>query len=111
MRNVRVAMSGALRSPALLALGAVLAVGALLRVLFMYGWRPALVGFPDSSVYLTDAALDPFANASRPAGYGRFLAAVHALWPHLVLVPLVQHVLGLVTAVLIWIALRRLGAS
>src|SRR3954451_2231717 len=110
MLNVRVAMSGAWRTRALLAFGAVLAVGALLRMLFMYGWRPALVGFPDSNVYLTDAALDPFANASRPAGYGRFLDAVHAVWPHLVLVPLVQHALGLATAVLIWVAVRRLGA-
>jgi hypothetical protein len=111
MLNVRVAMRDALRSRALLSFGAVLAVGALLRVVFLYGWRPALMGFPDSSVYLTDVALDPFANASRPAGYGRFLAAVHALSAHLAMVSVVQHALGLATAVVLWVAMRRLGAS
>jgi hypothetical protein len=91
-------------------LGLVLAVGVVLRLIFLYTYRPAFYGFPDSSVYLTDAAINPFQNGSRPAGYGRFIASLHAVWPRMVLIPLVQHLLGLATGVIWFLIVRRLGA-
>ena len=38
-----------------------------------------------------------------------FLRVLHAITPHLFLVPLVQHLMGLVAAVLLFLTVRRFG--
>ena len=61
--------SGALQrarsQPELLALGALLLVGLLLRVYFTIEWRPAITGYSDSGIYFQDAQTGPFADPFR----------------------------------------------
>ncbi|MEU0566899.1 hypothetical protein ABZ297_16130 [Nonomuraea sp. NPDC005983] len=84
----------------------VLALAAALRVVTMLGYRPAQLYWYDSFSYLDTAVhLRPSA-AFHPIGYPLFL---RALWPfHSVeVIVAAQHVLGLVTGVLLYALLRR----
>jgi hypothetical protein len=86
---------------------ALLAVAAALRVLASVSYRPALLFYGDSLSYLANAShLAP--ETIRPAGYPAFLRAVLVV-RDLAIVPAVQHVLGLVTGVLVYALVRRLG--
>jgi len=91
------------------ALVAILAAGVALRLLFMLAWRPAFMGWPDAASYIDVAHSDLFSNNLRPAGYPLFLRAVHLIAPSLTLVIVVQHLLGLGTAVLLYLAVGRTG--
>jgi hypothetical protein len=96
--------------PELAALAVLLVVGAILRIYFLVQWRPALVGYSDSGIYFMSATGHRmFSDPIRLAGYGMFLRAFHWIWPHLVLVIVVQHAMGLVTAVLLFAIVRRIG--
>lgn len=84
----------------------VLVLAAALRVVTMLGYRPAQLYWYDSFSYLDTAVhLRPSA-AFHPIGYPLFL---RALWPfHSVeVIVAAQHVMGLVTGVLIYALLRR----
>lgn len=94
---------------ALLVLAALLAAGALLRLVAMLAYRPALIGYFDTPVYATGARLDLFWDPLRPAGYPFFLRALHGLSDNLSLTTLVQHALGMATALLLYGAVRRGG--
>ncbi|GAA2867705.1 hypothetical protein [Nonomuraea rubra] len=83
---------------------AVLALGAVLRVLAMLGYRPAL-WFPDSYTYIV-TVFKPRPDLVRPAGYSmllKLLEPLHAFGA----VTAVQHLLGLATGILIYRAARR----
>ena len=104
---------------ALFGLAALLITGALLRLLFVFAWRPALMGWPDAASYIEVSQgagstglgnRELFGNTLRPAGYPLFLRALHGLAPSLVLVIVVQHVLGLASAALLYFAVARSGA-
>jgi hypothetical protein len=104
--------------PTLIVLGVLLAVGLTLRLLLVVAWRPALLGYPDSSVYLEAAkGFAPgsgipdtvFFDRIRPAGYPIFLRLLHLIGNQLTLVVLVQHALGLAAAVLLYLTVRRIG--
>ena len=92
----------------LLVLALVLLLGAALLA-FMVAYRPALVGYPDSGVYVTGArgTAGFFWDPLRVVGYSVFLRAVHAIDGHLSFTTLVQHGLGLATASLLWLTVRR----
>lgn len=91
--------------PFLVALG----VAAVVRVLVMVAFPPAFV-FSDGPTYLTLIDhLVPMAN--RSAGYGFLLRAIAWFSRDLWAMALVQHVLGLVIAVVIYALLRRRGVS
>ena len=84
----------------------VLIVGAVLRWITWRAYRPALL-FPDSHSYL-QYARHLRVGFWQPSGYPIFL------WPlvrleHPTVIPLVQHLLGLAIAVLIYLVLRRRG--
>jgi hypothetical protein len=98
------------KTPALWALAAITLLGGLLRLFFLYRYRPALLGFPDSVVYVIDAHQGLFADPLRVSGYALFLRALHTLSPHLILVTIVQHGLGLASGLLLFDAVRRAGA-
>lgn len=86
-----------------------LAVGAGMRMALMLRWRPAFLGYPDSSAYLAGVR-QPFADNMRPQGYPFMLDLVGVVSPNLSLATLVQHGLGLTTAVLAFALVRLIGA-
>ncbi|MEU8358954.1 hypothetical protein AB0C27_23355 [Nonomuraea sp. NPDC048882] len=83
---------------------AVLALGAALRALAMLGYRPAL-WFPDTYTYVV-TVFRPRPDLVRPAGYSMFLKLLEPLHAFAA-VTVVQHLLGLAAAVLIYRAARR----
>ena len=95
---------------ALTGLAVVLIAGLVLRVLFMFAWQPAFMGFSDSPAYLAMASGDLWSNTLHPVGYPLFLRDVHALVPTAWFVIGLQHLFGLISAVLIWLTVRRAGA-
>jgi Dolichyl-phosphate-mannose-protein mannosyltransferase len=107
------------RDRVLVALALLLGVGLLLRIYFLFVWSPALTGFSDTGVYFQDATQGARAadgvlatlwtNPGRVVGYSMFLRVLHAITPHLILVTIVQHILGLLVAVLLFLAVRRCG--
>jgi hypothetical protein len=89
----------------------VLLAGLLLRVLFMFAWAPAFMGYSDSSAYLGMASGGAlWGNALHPVGYPVFLIDLHAVVPTAWFVIGLQHLFGLCSAVLIWLTVRRAGA-
>ncbi|MGH3190237.1 MAG: phospholipid carrier-dependent glycosyltransferase [Streptosporangiaceae bacterium] len=87
-------------------------LGAALRGVVFAAYHPALI-FPDSVRYLQYA--HAFADGRwtvdelRQSGYSVLIAPailLHAIW----LIPLVQHLVGLATAVLVYAVLIRFGA-
>jgi 4-amino-4-deoxy-L-arabinose transferase-like glycosyltransferase len=89
----------------------VFAAGAAVRIWFVADYRPAFLGNADSQTYAWAAAHDLFHSPVRPAGYPVFLRLVHAVTPHLTYTIVLQHVLGLATAGLLYGLLRRVGVS
>ena len=83
-----------------------LVLGAVVRGLAVHAYVPAF-GFPDSISYL-DVADTGDADVHRTWGYSGFLALLERLVPFEGVV-VVQHLLGLVTAVLVYALLQRRG--
>jgi hypothetical protein len=86
-----------------------LAAGAFLRLLAVLGFPGALWFAGDSYVYL-GAALRPQPNLSKTTGYSFFLRALLP-FHSLTLVVVLQHLMGLAVAVMIYVLLRRNGVS
>jgi hypothetical protein len=99
-RGSRVALAGI----ALLVAGAV-----AVRVWLMAAYGPAFLGFGDSHEYVTAAATGVFRDVQKPAGYPILLAVLHAVSDGLTFTILVQHLLGLATGVLLYLAVRSAG--
>ena len=91
-------------APLLIVLGA----GLLLRVYLMAVYRPAAAGFNDTIEYLTTSHDHLFRDPFRPAGYPFFLRMVRYVVPELSAVTAFQHMLGLATAALIYLIVRKL---
>jgi hypothetical protein len=86
--------------------GVLLGVGAGLRAIAWLAYQPALI-FWDSASYLAQAPhLRP--DALRPLGYPAFLKLL-PFHHWLAVIPLVQHIMGLGMAVLIYVLLQRLS--
>jgi len=86
-----------------------LVVGAVLRLLVMIGYPGALWFAGDSYVYV-GAALRPQPNLSKATGYSFFLRLLLP-FHSFTLVTGVQHLMGLLIAVMIYVLLRRNGVS
>ncbi len=95
--------------PVVFALAAMLVAGLVLRVWLTLVWSPAFTGYSDSGIYFQGAVESVWADPVRMAGYSMFLRVLHLLAPHLILVVIVQHALGLGAAVLFFAAVRRCG--
>lgn len=89
------------------ALVAILLAGAGLRLWLMAADRPAFLGFPDSRAYLAAVNGPLFWNPYKPAGYPILLRVLRALEPHLSVTIAFQHLLGLATALLLYLAAAR----
>jgi 4-amino-4-deoxy-L-arabinose transferase-like glycosyltransferase len=90
-----------------LALLGLLLIGGGLRLWLTYSYRPAFLGFPDARAYIAAVNSPLFWNPYRPAGYPLFLRLLHGLSAHLTVATVVQHVLGMATAVLLYLAVAR----
>jgi hypothetical protein len=86
-----------------------LAAGTVLRAMTVYAFQPALLFFGDSIGYLRGARhLQP--GVIRPLGYPLMLRPL-LVFHDLVAVAVVQHVMGLAMAVMIYALLWRLGVG
>jgi hypothetical protein len=88
---------------------ALVAAAIGLRVAAMLSQAPALLGYPDSGGYIRDAEAGPFNDTWRTAGYPLLLQLFHALSAQLSFAMAVQHLLGLGTALLLWLTVRRVA--
>jgi Dolichyl-phosphate-mannose-protein mannosyltransferase len=105
-------MRGALRGrSALVVLALLLAGGVAIRVAYAIAYQPALVGYPDTHAYLVAAREELFWPTMQVVGYPVVLRALHDVVPSLAFVVLVQHALGIATALLLWAAARRVTGS
>lgn len=87
---------------------ALVAVAAALRGTLLAAYRPALFLSGDSYSYLRNAMIfEP--DPQRPFGYSLFLRALVLPAHELVLVPVLQHVVGLAIGVTLYVLLLRLG--
>jgi hypothetical protein len=96
-------------NPAIFALAVLLGVGVVLRIWLSFAWSPALTGYSDTGIYFQGAFESVWSDPIRMVGYSVFLHALHAVTPHLLAVVIVQHAMGLVAAVLYFLAVRRCG--
>ena len=87
-----------------------LALGLVLRGALSAAYAPVVVAFNDSVSYLAMARGELFSSATHMAGYPAFLRVVHAVSDEISLTILVQHLLGMLTGVLLYAMTRRLGA-
>jgi len=88
----------------------VFGLGIALRVLLMVLHRPGFVGYADSSGFVANARAQLFGEVFRTAGYPLFLRITHFFNDELAWTVVLQHVLGVGTAGLLYLASRRLGA-
>jgi 4-amino-4-deoxy-L-arabinose transferase-like glycosyltransferase len=96
------------RVPLLLAL--LLGLAVALRVALWVVYSPAVMNNSDTAAYLNMAGGEMFSDAARTAGYSMFIRATHWVWSDLELVVFIQHLVGIATALLLYGAVRRLGA-
>jgi hypothetical protein len=94
-----------------IALGVLVLAGIGLRILVMTAARPAFLGYVDSILYIGAAQRSIFDDPGRPAGYPMFLWLTHVLNGSLSFTILVQHALGIVTALLLFSTVRRVAPA
>src|SRR2546421_6795180 len=100
-------------SAAWVALAALVAAGAALRVLLMADYRPAVFANADSARYIHFALEPPglLNDPFGPTGYSAFLRFAHWISSHVEFTIALQHLLGICAALLLYGAVRRLGAA
>ncbi|WP_320668987.1 hypothetical protein [Patulibacter defluvii] len=93
-------------------LGPVLALGALLRGALFLAASPALLNNADAVSFLElGAAGSTVGDALHPPGYPLFLHAAFALLGSATAVTVLQHLLGLAAAAMLYAAVRLLGGA
>lgn len=90
---------------------AVVALGVGLRVLALVAYRPAVLAHNDSVGYLSASRFGLFSDPIRPGGYPLFLRVVRWVSDSLTVTIVVQHLIGLASAWLLYLTVRRLGGS
>ncbi len=103
------------RVRALPAIAWVLVLGLVLRITVMVVYTPTIFTYygGDSTRYLrldVSGVTTFFGDTAMPAGYPGLLAGLHAITSWLPLTVMVQHLLGLAAAGLLYLALVRIGA-
>jgi hypothetical protein len=92
------------------ALAVLITAGVALRVAVWLVYRPAVMNYADTVPYVAMADLGLFGDPVRPSGYPMFLQALHFISDDLDVTIVVQHLLGIATALLLYAAVRRIGA-
>src|SRR4051794_19357090 len=110
-RRSRTSLSIRAPSPPLVALGLLVAAGIALRVLLVADYRPGVFANADSARYIHFALEPPglLNDPFGPTGYSLFLRVAHWIDPHVEFTIVLQHLLGIGAALLLYGAVRRLG--
>jgi hypothetical protein len=96
-------------NPVIFGLAVLLCVGLALRIWLTVAWNPAFTGYSDSGIYFQGAYESVWSDPIRMVGYSMFLHAVQAVIPRLIAVVILQHAMGLLAAILMFLAVRRCG--
>ena len=96
------------RDPARIILVGLCAAGVLARVALILSVHA--LTYPDSGNYLESTVAGLWSDPLRMAGYPMFLRVLRAITPHLLLVIVLQHAMGMAAALLLFAIMRRLGA-
>ena len=115
-RSVRARFSRLEDRKVWLAFGALVVVGIVLRILLSIAQTPGAIGISDSVYYILAAKDDLFmwtvgGGNAWPAGYPLFLRIVHGIDSHLWFLVTVQHLLGIATALLLFLTVRRVAPA
>ena len=70
-------------------------------------WKPAFVGYYDAAAYSRAARDGVFTDLFRPAGYPVFMRIVHAFSDRVLAVTALQHLLGIATALILYVAVPQ----
>jgi 4-amino-4-deoxy-L-arabinose transferase-like glycosyltransferase len=97
--------------PAYWILAALVVIGIALRVVASLSWWPAITTLADSWPYAAYANSDPFGDPQHPAGYPLMLGGIGLVSQSLPVTIIVQHVLGIASALLLFAAVRRMTGS
>lgn len=87
---------------------ALLALGVALRLLAIISWWPVTPTLEDG---YQSFASNPFLDPLHPAGYGLIVAALGSVSREIAFTVLLQHIIGLVSALLLGAATRRVTGS
>src|SRR3954468_11667422 len=92
-------------------LAVLVAAGVALRVLLIADYRPAVFANADSARYIHFALEPPglLNDPFGPTGYSLFLRVAHWIDPHVQFTIVLQHLLGIAAALLLYGTVRRLG--
>lgn len=110
--KTRAALWSSMRQPhpVLIALLGLLLVGVALRAWLVYQYAPGFVGYDDSRGYLaTLLAPNLYWQPVRPAGYPIFLLAARELSSHLRSAIVLQHMLGVASALLLYFSVAAIA--
>lgn len=99
------------RSKAQWALLALILGGIGLRLLALISWWPVTTTLSDAWPYSYYAGTDPFDNPQHPPGYSALLALLGIFTREVAAAVLLQHALGIVSALLLFAAVRRVTGS
>jgi hypothetical protein len=102
---------------AIAVLGLLVILGAVLRGLLMGAQNPGFISITDSTYYLVAAHLNVFVWAAQPdsspwpAGYPAFVRLLYVLDENLSFAMLAQHVMGIGTALIWFLTVRRVTTA
>jgi hypothetical protein len=92
-----------------IALAILVAAGVVLRVAMEATVHPVIMS-PDTITYLGMATYDLYVDPARPAGYSMFLIALHEVSANIDFTTWVQHLIGIITGLIMYATVRRVGA-
>ncbi len=99
------------RSADKIVLAALVVAGICLRTFGSVVWWPTIPTFPDAMPYSYYAGRGPLLDPQHPAGYAYFLRAIGFVTHNVAAVTLIQHALGIATALVLYAAVRRVTGS
>jgi hypothetical protein len=86
-----------------------LAIAALLRIITMALYSPAVLQWGDGTRYLRVSPTGFFGDPYSPAGYPAFLRAIHFFDSNLLVTMAIQNVVGLIGGTLVYLMVRRVS--
>lgn len=110
-RGMLVGFSRQRVDPATLVLALLVVAGLALRIVALASWWPATTTVSDGPLYANYASTNPLADPLHPAGYSSLLALVWVLSREIAFTIILQHVAGVLSALVFFAAVRRLTGS